>query len=96
LYNLCIYSNCNTKRTAVAHSIREQIQAHVKSLYLSGYQFDGSPIMDDDVAQSFLIPVDKNTLHRNDRIVLDFAPDIYSLTEDDIERLERDYERESR
>jgi len=83
-------------KTAVAHSIREQIQAHVKSLYLSGYQFDGSPIMDDDVAQSFLIPVDKNTLHRNDRIVLDFAPDIYSLTEDDIERLERDYERESR
>jgi len=83
-------------KTAIAHSIREQVQTHIKALYLSGYQFDGTPILDDDVAQSFLIPVDKDSVVRNDRIVLDFAPDIYSLNEDDIERLERDYERESR
>ncbi|KAL6605747.1 SNF5-domain-containing protein, partial [Neocallimastix californiae] len=83
-------------KTAIAHSIREQIQAHVKSLYLSGYQFDGGPIKDDEVAQSFLLPLNEETIIRNDKIVLDFAPDIYSLNEDDIERLERDYERESR
>ncbi|ORX79148.1 SNF5-domain-containing protein, partial [Anaeromyces robustus] len=83
-------------KTAIAHSIREQIQAHVKSLYLSGYQFDGTPIQDDEIAQSFLVPVNEDTIIRNDKIVLDFAPDIYSLNDDDIERLERDYERESR
>ncbi|ORX54238.1 SNF5-domain-containing protein [Piromyces finnis] len=83
-------------KTAVSHSIREQIQAHVKSLYLSGYQFNGGPILDDDVAQSFLIPLERKSIVRNDKIVLDFAPDIYTLNEDDIERLERDYERESR
>jgi len=83
-------------KTAIAHSIREQIQAHVKSLYLSGYQFDGTPIQDDEIAQSFLVPVNEETIIRNDKIVLDFAPDIYSLNDDDIEKLERDYERESR
>ncbi|CAG8746507.1 424_t:CDS:2, partial [Cetraspora pellucida] len=43
-------------KTAIAHSIREQIQIYVKSLILVGHPFDGSPIQDDDLRQNFLPP----------------------------------------
>ncbi|KAF5337631.1 hypothetical protein D9757_014620 [Collybiopsis confluens] len=40
-------------RTAISHSIREQVQAYQKSLFLVGRPFDGS-IRDEDLRSSFL------------------------------------------
>ncbi|CAG8538666.1 10718_t:CDS:10 [Acaulospora morrowiae] len=54
-------------KTAIAHSIREQIQIYVKSLILVGHQFDGSQVQDDDLRQSLLPPV-TNIIRREDAV----------------------------
>ncbi|RKO85990.1 hypothetical protein BDK51DRAFT_18012, partial [Blyttiomyces helicus] len=44
-------------RTAIAHSIREQIQSHLRSLFLADHPLDGTRSMDDDLAACFLPPL---------------------------------------
>ena len=41
-------------RTAIAHSIREQVQIYQKSLFLVGHPSDGSAVQDDDLRMSLL------------------------------------------
>ncbi|KAG8815945.1 SWI/SNF chromatin-remodeling complex subunit, partial [Serendipita sp. 399] len=40
--------------TAIAHSIREQVQTYEKSLFLVGHPMDGSTIQDEDLRLAFL------------------------------------------
>ncbi|KAG8855382.1 SWI/SNF chromatin-remodeling complex subunit [Serendipita sp. 405] len=41
-------------QTAIAHSIREQVQVYEKSLFLVGHPMDGSTIQDEDLRLAFL------------------------------------------
>ncbi|EJD52083.1 SNF5-domain-containing protein, partial [Auricularia subglabra TFB-10046 SS5] len=45
-------------KTAVAHCIREQSQVHMKSLFVVGHPMDGTPILEEEVKQTFLPPID--------------------------------------
>ncbi len=51
-------------KTAIAHSIREQVSVHVKSLAMTGHTFDGRPIADEELRGAFLGPVNKSNLSR--------------------------------
>ncbi|PKY53733.1 SNF5-domain-containing protein [Rhizophagus irregularis] len=81
-------------RTAIAHSIREQIQIYVKSLILVGHPFDGSPIQDDDLRQSLLPPV--TNIIRKEDTVDQHTPILVELTEAEIDKIEKDRERDAR
>ncbi|TPX49757.1 hypothetical protein SeMB42_g00366 [Synchytrium endobioticum] len=82
-------------RTAIAHSIREQIQVLAKALSLIGHNFDSSPIQDDDLASCFLPPL--NHARRDDSESWSaFGPSLMELRDVDLERLDKDYERETR
>lgn len=81
-------------RTAIAHSIREQVHVFVKSLLLVGYDFDGSSIPDDELRQSFL-PALKSTWRDLDAIDR-FTPVILELTDLEIDKIEKDRMRDAR
>ncbi|CAO3694216.1 unnamed protein product [Umbelopsis ramanniana] len=81
-------------KTAIAHSIREQVHVYMKSLLLIGYGFDGSPVDDDELKQVFL-PRVKKTI-RNDDVSVQFTPAILHLTDPEVEKIERDRMRETR
>lgn len=81
-------------RTAIAHSIREQVQTHTKCLNLIGYNYDGSSVHDEDLRGSFLPKV--TTILREEEAVEQFTPILEKLTEPEIDKLERDRERDKR
>ncbi|KAH8553032.1 hypothetical protein BGW37DRAFT_423033 [Umbelopsis sp. PMI_123] len=81
-------------KTAIAHSIREQVHVYMKSLLLVGYEFDGSPVDDDELKQVFLPRVKKSI--RNDDLSVQFTPVILHLTDPEVEKIERDRMRETR
>lgn len=83
-------------KTAIAHSIREQVSVHVKSLALTGHTFDGKPIADEELRAAFLGPVSKANVSRNELESYNFTPRLLQLTESEIERLDREREREAR
>ncbi|KAF2147241.1 uncharacterized protein K452DRAFT_217280 [Aplosporella prunicola CBS 121167] len=81
--------------TAIAHSIREQCQMFTKSLYITGHPFDGRPVEDADVRDSFLLsPL--GSVFRPVQAAKDFAPVLYELSEADLERAELSIMREQR
>ena len=47
--------------TAVAHSIREQVSAHVRTLFVLGYPLNGLELLDDEIRSSFLPHVGDHT-----------------------------------
>ncbi|CAO3563005.1 unnamed protein product [Mortierella alpina] len=81
-------------RTAIAHSIREQVQTHTKCLNLIGYSYDGSSVNDEDLRGSFLPKL--TTILREEEAVEQFTPILEKLTEPEIDKLERDRERDKR
>ncbi|GJJ77357.1 SWI/SNF-related matrix-associated actin-dependent regulator of chromatin subfamily B member 1 [Entomortierella parvispora] len=81
-------------RTAIAHSIREQVQIHTKCLNLIGYNYDGSSVHDEDLRTSFLPKI--TTILREEESVEQFTPILEKLTEPEIDKLERDRERDKR
>ncbi|KAF9098425.1 SWI/SNF chromatin-remodeling complex subunit [Mortierella sp. GBA35] len=81
-------------RTAIAHSIREQVQTHTKCLNLIGYNYDGGSVHDEDLRGSFLPKI--TTILREEEAVDQFTPILEKLTEPEIEKLERDRERDKR
>ena len=81
--------------TAIAHSIREQCQLFSKSLYITGYAFDGRPIDDPDLRENFL-PSPLLSTFRPYQSAKDYAPYLYELNENDIERTELSISREQR
>ncbi|KAF8984455.1 SWI/SNF chromatin-remodeling complex subunit [Entomortierella lignicola] len=81
-------------RTAIAHSIREQVQTHTKCLNLIGYNYDGSSVHDEDLRSSFLPKI--SSILRDEEAVEQFTPILEKLTEPEIDKLERDRERDKR
>lgn len=81
-------------RTAIAHSIREQAHSFIKSLLLVGYEFDGAPISDDDLRQSFL-PSLKSIIRDLDSVER-FTPAILELTDAELDKIEKDRMRDAR
>ncbi|KAJ1731365.1 SWI/SNF chromatin-remodeling complex subunit [Coemansia sp. Benny D160-2] len=88
--------------TSIAHAIREQLHAFVKSFLLAGYAYRPqsaadyrAPIVDDrDLARCVLPPVAR--ARRDVAATKTFAPVIVHLHGVDAERLEKDADRESR
>ena len=89
------YPDSFKRRTAIAHSIREQIQVLAKSLVLVDHKFDGSIVEEEELANCFLPAVIQAR-----RIGLEawgtFGPSLMELRDIDTDRLDKDYDRETR
>ncbi|KAJ3046746.1 SWI/SNF chromatin-remodeling complex subunit, partial [Rhizophlyctis rosea] len=95
--HLCKELNlCWEFRTAIAHSIREQLQTYAKSLLLVDHHFDGSPVDDDELVQCFLPPLDEKAIFRAPKQKALFQPMYIGVTDLEIERMEKDMERDTR
>ncbi|KAI9692680.1 MAG: SWI/SNF chromatin-remodeling complex subunit [Bogoriella megaspora] len=81
--------------TAIAHSIREQIQLYTRSLYITGHPFDGRPVEDADLRDGFL-PTPIPTVFRPVQAAKEYGPYLYELTEADFEKTELSLMREQR
>ncbi|EAZ62838.2 predicted protein, partial [Scheffersomyces stipitis CBS 6054] len=93
--------------TAIAHTIREQTQLYHKALTLIGYAFDGTPVHEDEI-RSHLLPSlrlvapglsvvdDFFSILRNPSNVADYTPSLIKLTQLEVERQEKEIERDSR
>lgn len=81
--------------TAIAHSIREQSQLYTKSLYLTNHSFDGRPVDDPDVRDSFL-PAPIHSAFRPPAAQKDWTPYMYEMSEAELERTETSMMREHR
>lgn len=93
--------------TAIAHSIREQSQMYYKALNMVGYGFDGSPVHEDEIRNHLLPPLrlvssdsgivdDFFSILRNPSSLPDFSPTLGKLSQLEVERLDKEMERESR
>lgn len=95
--------------TAIAFSIREQAQLFHKALFLVGYSFDGSLVREDEIRSHLLPPLrvltnseageqveDFITTLRNPAAVSDFSPALNKLTQLEVEKIDKEMERESR
>lgn len=81
--------------TAIAHSIREQSQLYTRSLWLTNHMFDGRPVEDPDVRDSFL-PTPPNNTFRHQQAQKDWMPYMYEMSEAELERTETSMSREHR
>lgn len=79
-------------RTAIAHCIREQVQVYQKSLFLVGHPADGSAVQDDELRMSFL-PSLTSAARAMDH-VQSFTPTLNYLSDGDMERNEKEREKE--
>lgn len=74
--------------TAVAHTIREQVQAQIKELMQQGYQFDGAKPVSRDPACDF--EVGPHTFLRPPHLLDEFSPSVSQLSTDEIQHFDRD------
>jgi SWI/SNF-related matrix-associated actin-dependent regulator of chromatin subfamily B protein 1 len=81
--------------TAIAHSIREQSQLYTRSLWLTNHLFDGRPVEDPDVRDSFL-PTPAHSTFRPQQAQKDWMPYMYEMSEAELERTETSMSREHR
>ncbi|KAJ8125060.1 hypothetical protein O1611_g8580 [Lasiodiplodia mahajangana] len=81
--------------TAIAHCIREQTHLFTRSLYSVGHPFDGRPIEDADLVAAFL-PSPLPNVFRPQQQAKDYAPYLYELSENDLEKNELVFSREQR
>ncbi|EED12862.1 SWI-SNF complex subunit (Snf5), putative [Talaromyces stipitatus ATCC 10500] len=81
--------------TAIAHSIREQVQLFTRSLYITAHPFDGRPVDDPDLKAAFL-PSPMPSTFRPFQAAKDFTPYLYELNEAELERTEVSISREQR
>jgi SWI/SNF-related matrix-associated actin-dependent regulator of chromatin subfamily B protein 1 len=79
-------------RTAIAHSIREQVHTYQKSLFLVGHPSDGTAVQDDDLRMSFLSPV--TSAARPMDQVQAFTPILNYLSDSEMERNVKEREKE--
>lgn len=79
-------------KTAIAHSIREQVQAYQKSLFIAGHPAEGSAALEEEMRNAFLPLV--TYVARPQDMVASFTPQLNHMTESDIERAEKDRERD--
>ena len=81
--------------TAIAHSIREQSQLFTRSLYATGHPFDGRPVEDQELKDSFL-PSPLPSSFRPFQAAKEYTPMMWELSEADLERSELSLSREER
>lgn len=83
-------------RTAIAHQIREQVHQFSKSLMQVGYAFDGSPIADEEVAETVLPPLGPGarTVLRDPAARPQYGPILIELLPDELERLDKEHVKE--
>ena len=81
--------------TAIAHSIREQVQLFTRSLYIVGYHFDGSLVIDEDV-KSGLGPSPLPSALRPFQAAKEYTPYFYELNDAELEKTENSLSREER
>ncbi|WPH00332.1 SNF5-domain-containing protein [Acrodontium crateriforme] len=81
--------------TAIAHSIREQSQLYTKSLFLTNHSFDGRPVDDPELRDSFL-PGPLHSAFRPQMAQKDWTPYMYEMSEAELERTETSMMREHR
>lgn len=81
-------------RTAIAHSIREQIQCISKSLLIANHNFSRDIIPTEELSAVFLAPL--RSVMRFGKDLDSFGPIISQASAVDIEKLEKDLDRESR
>lgn len=81
--------------TAIAHSIREQSQLYTKGLYLTNHCFDGRPVEDPELRDSFL-PAPIHSAFRHPAAQKDWTPYMYEMSEAELERTETSMMREHR
>ncbi|KAJ3536080.1 hypothetical protein NMY22_g6197 [Coprinellus aureogranulatus] len=79
-------------KTAIAHSIREQVAAFQKSLFLVGHPSDGTAVQDDELRQAFLPSL--ITGARPVSEVAHFTPTLNYLSDGEIERTEKEREKD--
>ncbi|KAF8178617.1 hypothetical protein K438DRAFT_1604964 [Mycena galopus ATCC 62051] len=79
-------------KTAIVHSIREQVHAYQKCLYLVGHPMDGTPVEDDDLRNSFL-PSLTSAARAMDQ-VQSFTPLLNYLSDGELERHEKERDKE--
>lgn len=81
-----------THSTAISHSIREQIDFYTRSLCILGYA-PGRGIADEELRRDFLPPLQEP--FRTDTAD-DFTPALNQLVSEEVERHDREHEREIR
>ncbi|KAI7905416.1 uncharacterized protein BX663DRAFT_499650 [Cokeromyces recurvatus] len=81
-------------KTAIAHSIREQIHVYIKSLLLVGYKFNKSSVIDDELKHSFLPQL--KSIYRDYSSIEKFTPSMIELSDAVIDKMDKDLMRESR
>ena len=81
--------------TAIAHSIREQSQLFIRSLYVTGHPFDGRPVEDQELKAAFL-PSPLPSSFRPYQAAKEYMPYIYTLNEAELEKTELSISREER
>lgn len=83
-------------KTAIAHSIREQVDVHLRSLALAGHPFDGSVVTDEELRAAFLPGVASNAIARIGPEIDEYTPKLLQLSEAEVDRQERERERENK
>ena len=91
LIRLFRVSFCPT-RTAIAHSIREQVQTYQKSLFLVGHPSDGTAVQDEELKQSFLPSLVSGARPVSE--VQQFTPILNYLSDGELERTERERDKD--
>ncbi len=89
---------CNS--TAIVHQIREQLHVHTKSLMIVEYPItvpEAPPrfIEDDDLA-SAVLPVVIQCYRADVKDKSVYGPQLVQLTEEEVEKLEKDRDRDTR
>ncbi|KAH9474828.1 SWI/SNF chromatin-remodeling complex subunit SNF5 [Psilocybe cubensis] len=79
-------------KTAIAHSIREQVQTYQKSLFLVGHPSDGTAVQDDDIKQSFLPSLTSGARPVSE--VQQFTPLLNYLSDGELERTEKERDKD--
>jgi hypothetical protein len=82
--------------TAIAHAIREQTQVYTRTLFLVGHQFDGKPVEDDDVLREICPVVSSENYLRVPTQIKDFSPVLIEIHETELDRQDKDRDRDSR
>ncbi|KAI9217964.1 hypothetical protein BC828DRAFT_350930, partial [Blastocladiella britannica] len=85
--------------TLIAHSIREQIQLHLRALVNVRYQFDGTPVAkkSGDLSSHFLLPLEGPLqAYRGTAFHELFTPEFFQIAVQDKAHAEKDDDREAR
>ncbi|GAA5832924.1 hypothetical protein JCM11251_000532 [Rhodosporidiobolus azoricus] len=80
--------------TAIAHAIREQVEIYTRSLFLLNYA-QGGHIADEELRREFLPTVFPTAAFRTDAADA-FTPLLNQLTRDEVDRQEKEHDRENR